>query len=261
MLNKKHKIKYGLKLWSTNDRELFPEAVKLFKKGIIDFIELYIVPDSFVSGEFDFLNDLKDIPTIIHAPHTKHNFDVFTLNDSKIKLFEEQVVETANFLNSKFIIVHAGLGVSPEIFKENIGKIKDKRILIENMVRFGINNEPCFGYSYEQLKFIKKCGFNFCFDFSHAIKSSINQEIDYKEFIKKLIIELSPNYFHICNGKIDNDQDEHKDLFDGDFDIKWIKEMLLKLAQKKDVYLVFETQKGEKGLENDIKNINYFSNI
>ncbi len=260
MLSKKHKIKYGLKLWST-DRELFPEAVQSFKKGTIDFIELYIVPNSFMPGKLDFLNDLKNIPTIIHAPHTKHNFDVFSLNDSKIKIFKEQVAKTADFLNSKFIIVHAGIGDSQAIFKENIEKIKDKRILIENMTKIGINDQPCFGHSYEQLKFIKERGFNFCLDFSHAIKSSISQKIGYKEFVEKLIIELTPNYFHICNGRFNNDEDEHMDLFDGDFDIKWIKEILLKLAGKKDVYLVFETPKSGNRISNDIKNINYFLSI
>lgn len=260
MLNKKHKIKYGLKLWSA-DRVLFPEAVRLFKKGSIDFIELYIIPDSFILGKFNFLNDLKDIPTIIHAPHTKHNFDVFTLNDLNIKIFKEQIIKIADFLDSKFIIVHAGIGDSQAIFKKNIKKIKDKRILIENMTKVGINNKFCFGYSYEQLKFIKKCGFNLCLDFSHAIKSSISQKIDYKDFVEELIVGLKPNYFHICNGRINNDEDEHKDLFDGDFDIKWIKETLLKLAEKKYVYLVFETSKNGNRLLNDIKNINYFSSI
>lgn len=260
MLNKKHKIKYGLKLWST-DWVLFPEAVRLFKKRSIDFIELYIVPDSFISGKFDFLNGLKNIPTIIHAPHTEHDFDVFALNDLKIKFFKEQVIKTADFLDSKFIIVHAGIGDSQATFKENIEKIKDKRIIIENMTKVGINNEFCFGYSFEQLKFIKDCGFKVCFDFSHAIKSAISQMMDYKDFVEKLIVELKPNYFHICNGRINNDEDEHKDLFDGDFNIRWIKKMLLKLAEKKDVYLVFETLRSGSGLFNDIKNINYFSNI
>lgn len=260
MLSKRHKIKYGLKLWST-DKGLFKEAARLFNKKEIDFIELYIVPDSFMLGKSDFLNDLKNIPTIIHSPHTEHNFDVFSLNDSKIKFFKEQVIKSADFLDSKFIIVHAGIGDSQIIFKENIEKIKDKRILIENMTKVGINNKLCFGYSYQQLKFIKERGFNLCLDFSHAIKSAISQKIYYKEFVEKLIVDLAPNYFHICNGRINNDEDEHRDLFDGDFDIKWIKEILLKLAEKKDVYLVFETMKNGNGLLNDIKNMNYFSNI
>lgn len=260
-INNVNNIKFGLKLWSTNSEEMFEEAVGLFEKKVIDFIELYIVPDSFVLGKADFLNDLKNIPTTIHCPHTEHNFDIFTLNDSRIELFKEQVIKTADFLGSKFIIVHAGIGESEAIFKENIRKINDKRILIENMPKVGINDELCFGYSYSQLKFIKDCGFDFCLDVAHAIKSSISQKVDYKEFIKKLILDFEPFYFHISNGGINNEKDEHKNLFNGEFNIKWIKEVLVKLGEKNDIYLVFETPKGENELLNDVKNMEYFRSI
>lgn len=250
------KIKFGLKLWSIDKEDLFKKAIQLFERGEIDFIELYIVPDSLVSGKSGILNDLKNIPTVIHAPHGEHNFNVFELDDSKIEFFKKQIIKTADFLNSKFIILHAEVGDSYKTFEENVRKINDKRILIENMPKVGLNDELCFGYSYEQLKFIKDCGFNFCLDFGHAIKSAISQKIDYKEFTKKLISELNPLYFHICNGKINILKDGHRDLFDGEFDIKWIKETLLGLEEN--VYLVFETPKGENGLENDIKNMKYF---
>lgn len=258
MLSKKNKIKYGLKIWSS-DKSLFREAAELFYDKKIDFIELYIVPNSM--DDINIFEDFKKIPTAIHATHTEHGFDVFSLDDSKIKFFGNQIIKPANFLNSKFIVVHAEEGDSKEIFKKNIEKINDSRMLIENLPQKSLEGNDCFASSYLQLKFIKDCGFNFCFDFSHAIKSAISQKIDYKEFIEKLIKELSPNYFHICNGKLDNDRDEHLDLFDGDFDIKWIKSILVKLSEKKDVYLVFETPKGKKGLKNDLKNINYFCSL
>jgi len=254
-------MRYGLKFWTTNKKDLFKETVQLFKKKEIDFIELYVVPDSLLSEGRDILNDLKNIPTVVHAPHGEHNFNVFELDDSKIEFFKNQIIKTADFLNSKFIIVHAEVGDSYEIFKENIRKINDRRILIENMPKVGVNDELCFGYSYRQLKFIRDCGFNLCLDLAHAVKSAISQNLDYKEFIKKLIFELNPFYFHISNGKLSTAKDEHRDLFDGEFDIKWMKETLLGLEKKKDVYLVFETPKGEKGLENDIKNINYFHSV
>lgn len=261
-MHKINNIKFGLKIWSTDNKELFEEAARLFERKEIDFVELYVVPDTLVLGKSEILEILKNIPTTIHCPHTGHNFDVFTLDDEKIKLFENQVIKVADFLGSKYIIVHSGIGDSSEIFKENIKKINDKRILVENLAKVGTvqtSEVVCFGYSDEQLKFIKNLGFNFCFDFSHAIKSAISQKIDYKEFVKKLIFELDPFYFHICNGRTDFVRDEHRDLFDGEFDLKWIKEILLGL--KKDVYLVFETPKGKNGLGNDIKNMKYFRSI
>lgn len=251
-------MKYGLKLWSIDGKDLFKQAIQLFNKKKIDFVELYIVPDSFVSRKHEVLNELKNIPTAIHAPHSEHNFDVFKLDDSKIKFFKNQIIKSADFLNSKFIIIHAETGSSHELFKQNIKKINDKRILIENMPKFGIDKEICFGHSYDQLKFIRDCGLEFCLDLGHAIKSALAQNLDYKEFIKKLILNLNPCYFHISNGKIDNVMDEHRDLFDGEFDIKWLKETLIEVEEKKEVYLVFETPKGKNGLENDIKNMDYF---
>lgn len=253
MSDKKYKIKYGLKLWSVN-KELFSEAVELFKKGQVDFIELYIVPDS-LSSKGDIL---KDVLTTIHAPHMGHDFSVFGLDEKKVRFFKEQVIKTADFLESKFIVVHAEGGDSKDIFKKNIKKINDKRILIENSMKFGKDD---FGYSLVQLKFIKECGFDFCFDFAHAIKTAIGQKIDYKKFIEEIVSGISPFYFHLSNGCIEVATDEHRDLFDGEFDIKWIKEKLSELAEKRDIYLVFETPKGENGLENDIKNINYFRSL
>jgi len=258
MLIKKNKIKYGLKIWSSN-KDLFKLSAELFRVGKIDFIELYIIPDSL--PDTSILKDFKKMPTAIHATHMEHGFDVFLLDDKKIEFFKNQIIKTADFLDSKFIITHADVGDSNEDFKKNIEKISDSRMLIENLPKVNLEGKTCYASTYEQLKFIKDCGFKFCFDFSHAIKSAISQKINYKEFVEKLIKELNPNYFHICNGKLDNDRDEHIDLFDGDFDIKWMKNTLLKLAEKKDVYLVFETPKGKNGLENDIKNINYFNSL
>ena len=158
-------MKYGLKLWSIDKKELFREAAQLFEKKEIDFLELYIVPNSFVLGESDTPNMLKDIPTILHAPHMEHGFDVFILDDSKIEIFKKQVIKTADFLNSKFIVVHAALGDSQKDFEENIKKINDPRLLIENMTKIGLENEICFAHSYLQLKLIKDSGFNLCLDF------------------------------------------------------------------------------------------------
>ncbi|MGA2418078.1 MAG: hypothetical protein ABSF55_02475 [Candidatus Staskawiczbacteria bacterium] len=254
-------IKFGLKLWSIDSKDLFEEAGQLFKRKEIDFVELYIVPDSLLPGKSDILNCLRNIPTTIHAPHMEHNFDVFTLDDSKIEIFKNQVIKIADFLNSKFIVVHAMVGDSQEIFKKNIIKISDPRILIENSPKIGLDNRICSAHSYDQLESIKDSGCNLCLDFSHAIKSAAAQNIDYKKFIEKLIFELDPSYFHLCNGKTNNVKDEHRDLFDGEFDLKWIKNILLKLGEKKDVYLVFETPKGKSGLLNDIKNMKYFRSI
>lgn len=245
-----------MKLWTTNEKDDLREAIELFKSGKIDFLELYIVPDSFGLAELEIL---REIPTIIHSPHCEHNFNVFELASSQIELFKTQVVKTADFLNSQFIIVHSGVGQSPEAFKKNIDMLFDKRILIENMPKVALDDRICFGCTLEQLEFIKKeCGFDICLDFGHAIKSAVSQGLAYKEFVKTLASKLNPFYFHISGGDTNNEKDKHLDLFEGDIDIKWISNTLAGL--KKDIYLVFETPKKE-GLKNYLKNIDYFKRL
>jgi len=251
-------IKYGIKLWTIN-KTWFKEAVNLFQKKQVDFIELYVVPNY---CQKDDLKIFQKAEISIHAPHFTHSFDIFQLDAEKEALFKSQIIKIADFLNSKYIILHAGTGSNPNIFRKNFKKIYDKRILIENLPKVGLDDRICFGYSLEQLNFIKsQCKADICLDISHAIKSAISQKINYKNFLKSLILKLKPNYFHLCDGKLNNEKDKHFNLGEGDFDLKWIKEILINLSLKKDIFLVFETPKCNNNLKNDIKNINYFKNL
>jgi len=251
-------IKYGLKLWSTNKNH-FNEAVKLYKNGLIDFIELYVVPNALCKED---LIIFKNIPVQLHTMHSLHDFDIFDLSKKKINLFKNQILKLADFLNTKHIILHAGIGDNYKIFKKNIAKIYDKRIIIENLPKIGLDKKNCFGYSLAQLNFIKKtCKLNICFDFAHAIKSAKSQNLNHKSYLKSLIRQLNPCYFHIDGCNTHKEKDEHLDLPKGNFDIKWAKKLLTELSLKKDVLLVFETPKHGNNLKNDIKNINYFKNL
>lgn len=251
-------IKYGIKLWTTN-KDWFGEAIALCNKKQIDFIELYIVPNSFELKELEIL---KKVPTIIHTPHFRDNFNIFRLDEKKITLFKNQVITTANFLKSEYIILHAGIGGNPKIFKENFKKIFDSRIIVENMPKIALDDKICFGYSLEQIGFIKnECNLKICLDIAHAIKSAISQKLNHKEYLESLIKELEPNYFHISDGSFGNERDEHLNLGEGNFDLRWIKNNLTQLANKNDINLVFEIPKVGDNLENDIKNIGYFKAI
>ena len=253
-------LKYGLKIWSGN-RQWLKETVDLIKSGKVDFVEIYAILTSFDLKELSFA---KSVPVILHAPHysikQENSFNLFELTDEKIRFFKNQLIKVADFLKSQYIILHSGIGGSQEDFKENVAKLYDKRILIENMCKISPDGRVYFGYSLEQLKFIQECGFDICLDFVHATKSAISQKKDYKDFIESLIFELNPYYFHICGTGLIKEQDEHFNLFEGDFDIPWVKKIVLDLAKTRDIYLVFETPKHET-LENDMENINYFKNL
>lgn len=252
-------IKYGIKLW-TNNGYYFSEAAELHQDGLIDFIELYTVPGKISKKRLNLLNG---IPVQIHAPHSLHGFNIFNLSKKKINLFHNETVKLANFFNSEFIILHAGIGNDSKIFKENITKIYDKRIIIENNPKIGLNNKICFGHSLSQLKFIKeKCKLNICLDIGHAIKSAISQKENYKKYLETLIRTLNPNYFHISDGLLHGEKDEHLNLGEGKFDLAWTKKYIFKqLLKNKNIYIVLEVSKNKDNLKNDIRNINFFKKI
>ena len=237
----------------------------MVKKGAADFIELYIVPGSLDEKDLEIF---KSVIVTLHVPHETHDFNIFSLTREKINFFNGQVVKTADFLNSPYIVLHAGVDRAGQVagetvFKEAVAKIYDKRILVENLAKAAIGGGVCFGHSMQQLRFIKNdCGFDFCFDFAHAAESAAAQGIDYREFIVQTLFEFHPFYFHISGTILKEPfEDAHLNLSESDLDIKWVKEKLAELAKEKDIWLVFEVPKVGDNLENDIKNINFFRNL
>lgn len=255
-------FKYGIKIWSTN-KDWFSEVVGLVKQGKADFVEIYLVPNSFELADFDIFKQ-NNIPVSLHAPHTSHDFDVFSLTAESLRVWQEQVIKTADYLQSQFIITHTGVGEDEDIFKEKALKIKDKRVLMENMPYKGfvqLGGVFCFGYSKQQLLFVKSLGFEICFDVCHAVASAAWQKINPYDFISECIDSLSPKYFHFAGGNIEDETDKHLDLWEGSFDYKFVKEKLSPIQQAEDIFLSFEIPKKDGGLSNDLKNIEYFKNL
>ncbi len=245
-----NKVKYGLKLWSTNF-SWFLEAVKKFEKGEFDFIELYVIPNSFDPNQ---LKILKNIPVNVHAPNeNKLNWCKDWPNNFKIM---EEVNKFADFFDSEYIIIHPGTGNDRETLIKNLKELHDPRIIIENVPyepAFGI--EKIYGHTYEMIKELLDLNHSkMCLDFSHAIKSAKSQMIEPIPFLERML-KLNPKVFHVCGVNQNSDIDEHLDLWKGDFDLKWIKEKILSSGSK---MIVFEVPKINNNLENDFKNINYF---
>jgi len=222
------------------------------------------VPNSFSLADFDIFKK-NNIQVALHTPHTNHSFDVFNLNKKNLSIWHDQVLKAADYLNSQFIVTHTGVGESKEIFQKESQKLKDPRVLMENMPYRGfidLGGVICFGYSKDQLEFIhRECGFDFCFDVCHAVASAASQKIDVYEFISDCIGTLKPSYFHLASGNVDEEIDRHLNIWDGNFDFLWLKKELAQRANQEDIFLVFETPKTGEGLENDVKNIEYFKKL
>lgn len=248
-------IKYGIKLWTNNSR-LFPNAADGYKNNFFDFVELYHNADEII--DFDELEILKRIPIIVHNTNNL-GFHEFEIRAKQLDIWEK-TKKLADYFGSSYIVVHPGGLSSFNEFQKNLEKIDDPRILIENMAGLDLNGNLTFGYDLLQLEKIKQLK-EICFDFEKAVKAACYQEIDYKEFVADSLKNLKPFYFHISGGNKESCQDEHGNLWESNFDLKWIKKILLKISHKKDVFLVFETPKGKDGMKNDIKNIKYFKEI
>ncbi len=238
-------MRIGIKIWSTNT-ELFPIAEELYKQEMFSYLEVYMVPGTIKNC---VILKKMGIPLVLHAPHSRHGFNAADRNNKKNSEIYDEIEQFALLLKPEFVIFHPEFG---EI-EQSIRFLKTKGIknsLIENMPKSGLNGEDCIGATPEEISLFLKAGFGFCLDFSHAIKAGHTLK---KDFIPQFL-SLGPKMFHISDGHRDSDKDEHLNLGEGDFDIKSIKKRIEALNN---AMLTFETPK-TTGLDNDIKNINYF---
>ena len=239
-------IKFGLKLWST-DSGLIKEAERLIKENVFDYIELMVIPDSEILP-FQKIN----VPYIIHIAHEGLGLNIA---DKKKKEFNlkviNQSIEWANKLNAKYLILHPGFE-EIEIAKDFLTKINDKRILIENMPKFGNDNEKMIGFTPEEIKELKKDKFGFCLDFGHAIKAAASLKRDYKQYIKEFL-KLNPQVFHISDGMLNKEHDVHLDIGRGEYDLKFLANCI---KENKSKYLTLETPKDNlDSCKQDLENL------
>lgn len=245
-------IKFGLKLWTSNPAIFFEEAGNLARIKKVDFVELYNNPET----DFDFNTFLpiKEISVSIHNTHS-HSWHEFNLGEKQLKIWQN-TLRLADYFKSQEIVVHLGQAANLKCFKDNLKKIEDPRILLENMAGIDVYGKNVFAQTLKELMRFRKLQ-PICFDIEKAIKSACWQNIDYKKFINDCIDNLKPRYFHISGGDKNNPIDEHKNLWESNFDFAWLADRFNCLAKAAEIKLVFETPKG-KNLENDLKNMGFF---
>lgn len=249
-------INYGLKLWS-NNINYFKKASQLFHSKLFDYIELYIVPNSYKNNisQLEKLN----IPFIIHAPHDKHglNFAVKEKQKNNCILLAE-AIEFANKLKAKYIIVHPGINGDIREVTRQLRLIKDKRLVIENLPYYGLNKKGiCHAATEEEIKYLlSETETGFCLDVGHAIHSANAQKIDPWKYLKKLL-EFSPKLFHLSDGDYSGKYDQHEHFGNGTFPIKDIFAVLPTNA-----LVTIETKKNSKLNLNDfVRDIRFLKEL
>jgi deoxyribonuclease-4 len=245
------KIRFGLKLWSTNTY-LIDQAIQLIDEKTFDYIELFVVPDTKIDP-FKI-----DVPYIIHIPH--HKFGVNMGESSSKKYNLEKINESiswADKLNAKYLILHAGHG-SMESAVDLLSEVIDNRLLIENMPKVGLNDEKMIGYSPEQIQeliSINKAGL--CLDFGHAVKAAVSLGLDYNEYVQGFM-GFEPNIFHLSDGWLCEERDEHLSIGDGEYDLGFLMGCVEGSGAK---MVTMETPREEKSLDEDMKNLSVLKNI
>lgn len=212
-------MKIGLKLYST-DTALISSAQKLRKQNVFDFIELYVVPNSYKNS----IDDWKqfDGQFIIHAPHTAHGVNLADpeLLKSNMEAYRE-VKSFSDALNSKYIVVHGGSDGTLEEVIHQLGMIDDDRIRLENKPLKGLNGEICRGCSPDEFRQINEHGAlkGMALDFGHAIYYSAACGLDYRSVIREFM-EHSPSVYHLSDGIYSSHTDKHLNIGNGEFNIK-----------------------------------------
>lgn len=250
----KKKINYGIKI-CTNSLNLLPKIYN--NLDYIDFIEITLKRD-FNYEKIKKIKNIK-IPYAIHLPTSNEGIDFGNSKQdtenikfiSKLENYHKSLCK----LNPLCYIIHPESCDKNHSLK-NLLKLKLTPLAIENMPFKGINGEKMIGYNVEDLSyFFKKISdLQLCFDINHAIKAAISLKKQIFPFLNNFLKFKNPIIFHIADGNIDEEYDNHLSINKGDYDIKAIKNMLKKLNYI--VNLTFETPRNSK--ENIIE---YIENI
>jgi sugar phosphate isomerase/epimerase len=250
-------IKLGIKL-KTNEFNLLPEIYE--NQDLVDFIEVLIPPD-FTSDDLITIKNFN-LPYSIHFPHFTKKID---FGNAKQSRYNQKLIERVNSFENMFdqlrplcYIVHPESG-DIQLSMENIKKLRIKPLAIENMPYkfkaggYRLAHDPKALEPY----FDKKSALELCLDLNHVIKTAICLSLDYIELIKKFIMLKNPIHFHIADGNLNSEFDEHLGIGEGNYDIHGIKRILLDIETP--LYLTFETPRiNKENIEDDLTNMRAF---
>ena len=248
-----NRIKFGLKLWSINT-DLINQAVHLIDEKIFDYIELMVIPDSEIKPF------LIDVPYIIHIPHEKFGVNLGdpAAKECTLQMINESIT-WANRLNARYLILHAGHG-SMQYATDLLREVSESRLLIENMPKVGLDGEAMIGYSPAQIEeLIGDSDMGLCLDFGHAVKAAVSMGVDYREYVQGFM-RLEPNVFHMSDGMLNEEKDEHLNIDEGEYDFGFLANCIC--VNKTIGYVTFETPRTpSNSLNSDLENIREFGRL
>lgn len=234
--------KLGLKVWSTN-QGYCAAAQDLCRRGVCDYVELYVVPDSAAAHAETWQR--AALPFLLHVPHAHSGFNLSISDNEEANrrmLAEVDTFRTA--LGTSVAIAHPGILGSIEetvrqiqVFQREFPALM-AGVLIENKPRVGLYDEMCMGSSPEEIRqVIEGTGQGFCFDVAHAMCYAAWAREPWEKVFDRFL-ELGPRVMHLSDGEVGATKDSHPHFGEGNFDLP-------RIARKipQDVLLTIETRK------------------
>ena len=255
----KKNLKIGLKLWSIN-HEYLDEALELYKEGVYQYIELYVVPGS-LNTYRNLWKQPKQlgVPFIIHAPHTRGGLNLARQDqeEENFKLIKE-TYEFTELVDPSFIIFHAGTNGSEEETARQLVRNYRNNIVIENKPYHALDGGLiCNGYKPSLIdKIMRLARVGFCFDFGHAICAANSLEQEYFYFLQSFN-ELGPSLYHLTDGDAHGKYDQHLHFGEGDYEIEKILSLVPEGAM-----ITLETKKNSKdNLDDFVKDVSFIRDV
>jgi RimJ/RimL family protein N-acetyltransferase/endonuclease IV len=220
-LNRLDVRKIGIKMWSSNAQS-YPALASLYCEGIIDYVELYIIPGSFNEK---LLVPLKDIPLIFHAPHTSHQFSL-SRKDSHYRETISTIRKYVDYFKENRIIFHP-----PDLRRNERGELHKTilalrdlsswlDIIIETMPRQGIHGSRMLGADPAQFaRMVKSMHAKVCLDFGHTFAAANFYKKEPISFVKQFLA-FRPFMYHVADNDAASSVDGHLNLGDGSLPLK-----------------------------------------
>jgi endonuclease IV len=242
-------VRYGLKVWSDNTG-ILDSARILIDEGLFHYLEITPVPGTDRAAFVE-----SGLPFIIHVTTERWGFNIADQDKEEFnrKILGE-CISWADSLDAEILILHPGYGYlsAAENF---LSREEDPRIVIENMPVTGLSGEPMVGYSPGQIRRLRGERFGFCLDLNHAVKAAVSQKMDYRALIREFLA-LKPLVFHIADGTLANEKDEHLPIGAGEYDIPFLKRCI---EEQPGAFLTIETPRPSGTLRDDRENLERFA--
>lgn len=207
-------MKIGLKLYST-DIGLIPEANRLRQKGLFDYIELYVIPQTPEACLPQW--KMLDAPFVIHAAHSLHGLNLAQAEkEEDNKRYFAEAGRFADNLGADWIIVHGGNNGSISETIRQIGLLGDSRIIVENKPKIGLLDEACIGWCRADFHAFAEAGIlnGMALDFVHASCAATAEGMDERLIIDGFL-SFRPKVFHLSDGDTSSEKDIHLNLGKG----------------------------------------------